>query len=278
MRQFNCKRTARMISLYVAGDLVGASEREVAAHLAACEECRRLAEEFSESSSLLTQAFPPPEFGAEFYSGIRRAVLSEITNDRILTKPSLFRPRWLYATAFAAIVIISGVMLQHFVSIRRATPHDLVLASGQVKGTNSSPQLSELPQSPRRKHELPGTRSTQSDNALALANPHGSFRHFEAKRKTDALVAAQAARDSRAQIQPAMQPSTRIGSNAAESVASAGGPTSSSSGRAPASEVSRIEIQTADPNIRIIWLSQRESRESEEINHHQDHPETSNRK
>ena len=122
MRTLNCKRTARMIPLYVAGDLVGAPEREVAAHLAACETCRRLAEEFSESSRLLTQACTPPEFGAEFYSGIRHALLGEIARDHVLSKPWLFRPRWLYATAFAAIVIVSAVMLQHFAGTQRETP------------------------------------------------------------------------------------------------------------------------------------------------------------
>jgi hypothetical protein len=93
-----------------------------------------------------------------------------------------------------------------------------------------------------------------------------------------ALVTAQAARDGRTQIEPAMQSSTRVGSNAAEFVTLAGGTTSSSSGRASASQVSRIEIQTADPNIRIIWLVPRESREPEENNHDQDQPENSNRK
>src|ERR1700737_2619249 len=98
MRNLNCKRVVPRISLYLAGDLGGASEREVAQHLAACEECGRLAEEFSASSSLLTQACPPPEFGAEFYSGIRRAVLGEITRERRLSKPPLLWRRWLYAT------------------------------------------------------------------------------------------------------------------------------------------------------------------------------------
>ena len=251
MRTLNCKRTARMISLYVAGDLVGAPEREVAAHLAACEGCRRLAEEFSESSSLLTQACTPPEFGAEFYSGIRRAVLGEITRDRMLSKPSLFRPRWLYATAFAAIVIVSGVMLQHFGRTRREPPPDLARAP-QVTGQPTSPSLEVPP--PRKKHELPGTLSAPSNKILALANRHGSSRHFEAMTKADVPGTAQAARNKGAQIEPAMQSSTRVGPNAAESVASAGGPSSSPSGRASASQVSRIEIQTADPNIRIIWL------------------------
>jgi hypothetical protein len=258
MRTLNCKRAARMISLYVAGDLVGAPEREVATHLAACEACHRLAEEFSESQSLLTQAGTPPEFGAEFYSGIRCAVLSEIATDQMLSKPSLFRPRWLYATAFAALVIVSGVMLQHFAGNRRGVPQDLARAPQVTDQPTSPPGVP----SPRKKHELPGTPGAPSNNGLALVNPRGGFRHFEGTRTPDRLVTAQAARDNRAQIEPAVQSTTRVGPVALEA----------------SSQVSRIEIQTADPNIRIIWLSPRESRESEQTNHDQDPRENGNRK
>ena len=253
MRTLNCKGTARMISLYVAGDLVGAPEREVAAHLAACDGCRRLADEFSESRSLMTEACAPPEFGAEFYSGIRHAVLGEIASNQMPAKPSIFRPRWLYATAFAAIVIVSGVLLQHFVSTRREPPRDLALGS-QVGGQPTTPTKVLLP---RKQHELPGKPSV-----LALANPHGSSRHFAELRKPDALVTSQAALVSGAQIEPAMQSLTSVTPVVLET----------------SSQVSRIEIQTADPNIRIIWLSSRESREPDGTNHDQDHPETSNRK
>ena len=258
MRTLNCKRTARMISLYVAGDLVGAPEREVATHLAACEACRRLAEEFSQSSSLLTAACTPPEFGPEFYSGIRCAVLGEIANDQMQSKPWLFRPRWLYATAFAAIVIISGVMLQHFVGARRRVPQDVARApQGPVQPTSPP----EVP-SPRRKNERTGTRSAQSNNVLASANRRGSSRRSEEARTPDELGTTQAVRDTRAQIEPAVQSLTSVGPVALEST----------------SQVSRIEIQTADPNIRIIWLSPRESGEPDGTKHDQDHPETSNRK
>jgi hypothetical protein len=252
MRTLDCKGTGRMISLYVAGDLVGAPEREVAAHLAACEGCRRLAEEFSESSKLLTQACSPPEFGAEFYSGIRHAVLGEIANYRILSKPSLFRPRWLYATAFAAVVITSGVMLQHFVGSKPEPPRDLVRA----------PQVTDQPwsqssdvQSPGKKHERPRALTAQSNRVPALPNPRGSYRHFEEMRKPEVLVTAQPVRDNRRpQIEPAIQSATSVGPVAVET----------------SSLVSRIEIQTADPNIRIIWLSPRESREPAGTNHDQD--------
>jgi anti-sigma factor RsiW len=257
MRTLNCKRTARILSLYVAGDLVGAPEREVAAHLAACEACCRLSEEFSESRSLLTQAFTTPEFGAEFYSGIRSAVLDEITRDRMLSKPSLFRPRWLYATAFAVVVIVSGLALQHFGRTRRETPPDLALAR-PVQPTSPS---SEMPSS-RRKHELPGKPSIQSNKVLALANPHGSSRQVAGVKQPDALMTSQAARDKRTQIEQAVQSSTSAEPIAVEA----------------SSQVSRIEIQTADPNIRIIWLSPRESRVPEENNHDQDRDQNGNRK
>lgn len=253
MRALNCKRTARMISLYVAGDLVGVPEREVAAHLAACEKCGRLAEEFSESSRLLTEAFMPPDFGAEFYSGVRHAVLGEIASDQMLARPSLFRPRWLYATAFAALVIVSGVMLQHFLSNRRETPANVARAP-QVGSQPTSPPA-EVP-SPRKQHELPG-----KPGGLALAGPHRSSRHFAGTTQPDAL-SAQAALVNGAQVEPAMQSSTSLGPVALEA----------------SSQISRIEIQTADPNIRIIWLSPRESREPAEINHDQDPRENGNRK
>jgi len=255
MRTLNCKRAARMISLYVAGDLVGAPEREVAAHLAACDGCRRLAEEFSESRSLLTEACASPEFGAEFYAGIRHAVLGEIVSDQMLAKPSLFRPQWLYATAFAVIVIVSGVMLQHFAGTRREPPPDVPV----VKVQPTSGQT-EVP-SPREKHEPGGAPGAQASKDPALANPHGSSRHFAEARQPDALL-SQAALLSAAQIEPASQASTSLGPVALET----------------SSQISRIEIQTADPNIRIIWLSPQESREPDGTKHDQDHPETSNRK
>ena len=269
MRKLNCKRMPRMISLYVAGDLVGGPEREVTAHLAACEACRQLAQEFSESSSLLTQACAPPEFGAEFYSGIRHAVLGEISRDRMLSKPSLFRRRWLYATAFAAVVIAVPVMLQHFGSIRREAPQGLA-DQANATHSSSSPGSSGAQQSARKPHELRGTLRGPSHKVLALVNSRRSPRQFEMVRKLDASGIAQSARDKRNQTVQAMQSPTSaptgVSPVALES-ATSGGSASSPFGRA--SQVSRIEIQTADPNIRIIWLGPRESRESEETNHDQ---------
>lgn len=261
MRKTNCKRMKKVMSLYIAADLVGEPEREAASHLATCDGCRQLASEFAEGNSLLTQACAQPDFGGEFYAGIRSAVLKEISHYRVPSKPSIFGRRWLYAASLAAAIIASGVMLQYRRSAPE-TPQGLASNSpvidrptlGRAKGADpsSSPQLLESPRWPRRS------------------------RRPAVVRKPDTLNPTGTARDDRKEIAPAIGALTASGASASESATLSGQSASSSSGAASSSEVSRIEIQTADANIRIIWLSPRDSRKSEESNHDQD-PENGDR-
>jgi Putative zinc-finger len=249
MRNLNCKRAAQMIPLYVGRDLGDVPEREVAAHLATCDQCRRLAEEYSESSSLVAQACTPPEFGEEFYSGIRSAVLEKISRDRLRSTPSLFHRRWVYATAFAAIVVIAGVALQYFRGTRQqpqqsvaAVPQGTgqsILGGKEGAGPAPMPPKSVLLPSPRKSRGVPQHPAVQLQKVIAP-------------------IPQSAANASTGVTTARLEVATN----------SPGSPTSS--GRAASSPVSRIEIQTADPNIRIIWLTPQESRESEEIKHDQD--------
>lgn len=247
MKTLKCKSIAPNVSLYVAGDLVGESEREVAVHLLACEDCRRLSEEFSESSSLLARACPPTEFGPDFYAGIRSAVLADIGRRR--SRPSLFRPRWLYATAFAAIVIASGVMLLQFSSTRRPAAQSVALALS-VKDQPTSDQAKETNLSP----------SAQSGERSRLFSVPVS-RRIAPVRRSNASDNSKAARSNRTQIARAIKSPAKVEPVALES---APAPVAS------ASQVSRIEIQTANPNIRIIWLTPQEPEASEDTNREQD--------
>ena len=282
MKMLSCKRIARMIALYAAGDLVGARRREVAAHLATCEGCRRLAEEFSLSRNLLAQAFTLPEFGADFYSGIRGSVLGEIARDRRVSKPALFRRRWLYATAFAALVIAFGLMLQHFGSIKRQATRDLAIAPGgtdhrplgQEKRTNSSTShATELPQPPRNMPRLPGSSMTRANKVMALAYTRKQSGQSKPVEDLDGSAAAQVEPGDRKQIGQAT-PLTSITSAVAIEPAPSSGESPLSPSPRSASQLSRIEIQTANPNIRIIWLARREP---EETNHAQDQNQNGNR-
>ena len=255
MRNMNCKSIVRSISFYVAGDLVGESERAVAVHLLACEDCQRLAEEFSESDSLLARACSPPEFGAEFYSGIRSAVLADIGSRR--SRPSLFRPRWLYATAFAAVLIASGLTLQYLSGVTRRATQDVALA----------PAVKDQPTS-----NLAGTTNLssllQSDGPSGKPKVHGKLERAKRLVVTDS---APAARTERAQIARVIESPAGVGPVAPESTPVAGRSASSP-------QVSRIEIQTTNPNIRIIWLTPREPQEAEETNRDHNQHENGTRK
>ena len=283
MRKTNCKRMARTMSLYVAGDLVGEPEREAAAHLAACQACRQIAEEFSESSSLLTQAFAPPEFGAEFYTGIRREVLGQIMVDRNLSKPSIFGRlwgrRWVYAASLA-VVAIAIATLQVFRIVPRGPSRDPGFTPqvtgqttpGQAKDANS-PTARQLSESPP-KSILATTQAGQSNKLFDGRDSRRSRRQIEAVRKPDAQDTARTARDNRKEIAPVMPSS--VAPRALETVTLSGQFPSSLSRVASSTEISRIEMQTADPNIRIIWFASRETRKSEPTNHDPD-PENGDR-
>jgi hypothetical protein len=272
MKTLKCKQAAGLISLYVAGDLESAAERGLAAHLGTCKNCREIAEEFSVSGSLLTQACAPPEFDAEFYAGIRQSVLGEIARDRRHAKSPFVRRRWLYATSFAAVALVGMVMLLHFVSTRDEQPAGLAVAAadqtghstaGQAREGDSSSSHLAAGQSPRHVHNK-GIHGVPEDKLLAVATTHRRTRHFN-------VVAGEGTRDT-----ATVQQRTRVAPTISESNATSG-IASVSATRTFSSQLTQIEIQTANPNIRIIWLVPRESEQPTKRNTEPDQNENGDR-
>ena len=243
MRNLNCKRARRLMPLFVEGDLSGDLDREIVKHLSICEECGRLAQEFRESSSLLTEACALPEFGAQFYDEIRNKVLDKITRDGVSSRPQ-FGYRWIYAAAFALMLVASTVVFVRWRAAREA-PQGLAstsriagnTASNQEPNSTLSLQSKDLPPKVQRPSipQKPIRRMTWS---------RPTSKQFESARKFDA---------------------------------SPGGPQVSPSKRAFASEVSRIEIQTSNPNVRIIWLVAAYNRGAQEDNQYKGEPDNRNK-
>jgi hypothetical protein len=265
MRIQNCQRLSPLISLYVAGDLPDASQREATAHLAICEACRQLAEEFSASTSLLVQACPPPEFDAEFYAGIRNAVLGEISSNRRLPKAWFFQRPWVYATSFAAVAIAALLLVQYFGSKRPTTNN--VAGKKLVQSTPeaiaaASPAIS-APQAPRKSEDPPAAPGVHDNLSYVL--PRKSSKEFKTRgNRFEPLATAQSDLNLSAQLAPAKEFLTAVQSPPAETL------TAASLASAGTAQVSRIEIQTSDPNIRIIWLTASEPSPSENTNQDQD--------
>jgi hypothetical protein len=260
MREMNCKRAAEFLPLHAAGDLEGRCASEVAAHVIACGDCRRLAEEFRESRALLVEAFGTPEFGAEFYSGIRSSVLEQIARDREPSTPSfvaaLFGRRLAYATTFAVALIAFAFALQHSRGgVRETTPQ---IASGQ-------PNVDTLKPDRRRESETsPQLNAKKNESTPKLIYTATSPRREPTRRdapdrRREPMPTPVMRDDERAMIAQVTRASVDGAHEASEPASPANAAASASTTATAAPEVSRIEIQTADPNIRIIWLAPQKS-------------------
>lgn len=73
----DCRRVEELLPLYAGGDAGEALARRLSSHLRSCAVCRLLAEEYGRSRELL-RSYDAPEFGDEFFEGIRGAVLREL--------------------------------------------------------------------------------------------------------------------------------------------------------------------------------------------------------
>ena len=275
MKMMRCTRVEKFLPLYVAGDLAGRrAERHVARHLATCERCRALSDEYDASRDLVRDAAAlPPDFDGAFYAELRRSVLAEIKREpgRLAPPPtlagfaSLFNTRFAYAASLVLIVAAVAV-LQSYVGRKSedvVRPSQEMIAGGNSDhtGTPAATPVSTLKTAgsggravaPFVKN-VAGTSSGESGHVAKLptlkrrANgSNGGSAQNEPQRSVNFANNAPV----RARRNP-LAPVDAAPGERKEEIASGNG-----SGSAPtvAPEVSRIEIQTSDPNIRIIWLS-----------------------
>jgi anti-sigma factor RsiW len=280
-----CTRVEKFLPLYAAGDLGGRRrERAVEKHLAACEPCRRTAAEYGASRELFRAAALSPDFDGAFYEELRNSVLARIRRDRTLAPPSrfsaLFNARFAYAASLALILIAAALALHGYT---RRTPEDgarqkFVADANQARpatpATIKTPTTIETPAT----IQTPAETRTQSDERPTTPPFDESARGTttmggERRASRSSLPNARAnVEQARSVSSRSLHTTTRAPANArlnppAPTVAAraARGNTGEiaakrSVGRgnetkAAQPEVSRIEIQTSDPNIRIIWLS-----------------------
>jgi hypothetical protein len=263
-----CTRVEKFLPLYAAGDLTGRRrERAVEQHLAACESCRRAAAEYRASRELFRAAALSPDFDGAFYEELRNSVLARIRRDRTLAPPSgfsrLFNARFAYAASLALLLVAATLALH---SYTRRTPEDGARQK-MIAGANR-----ERPAAPAAIKTQAETR-TQNDERPAPRPFEEHARRTTGRQRRTAKSSLSSpggnienARDS---SPPGLNTTTRTASNARRNplapwvaavaargnggeIAATGG---GDGGTAAQPEVSRIEIQTSDPNIRIIWLS-----------------------
>jgi hypothetical protein len=228
----NCKNVEPLLALYVGRDLEEEHSRLVAAHLQYCTKCTLAADEYAGANQLL-QGYEPPFFSDEIYAGIRVQVLNKIEREsHAPVRPGIFsqlflalvQPRMRWVTA-ALLLAISVTALYLSRNPTRQLPNDQQVA---VRTTEPSASAGSSSFSNKEKVSVAITRRPVTRNREA--NPR--------------VVATNRLRE--------MGKTTKVDSSTNDPVVQRVVDVSQpSSAPAPL----RVELQTSDRNIRIIWLS-----------------------
>lgn len=232
----NCQEFEFHIALYVEGDLTASQAQQIESHLAVCESCRAFARDL-QTSQLALKTFAGGDVEDAVLDQVRHRVMTQI---RLLepVKPGFWERlamswRWRFALAS---VLVALVMLPLAVVVFQPKPATTVRVNGPI---GHSPETTST------------AASTQvADDSSSVPTPVA---------KTTAPKTIR--RVHRPQPQPAVsQEDINVAANAGpvRSLPANSGFTEDSI-RPSDEDKMRVEIQTEDPNVRIIWFVDKES-------------------
>jgi hypothetical protein len=229
----DCKRVEEWMPLYVEGDLDDPQASQVRAHTQTCEACGRLMADY-ESSQAWLRAEATPVFDDAFVDTVRAGVMREITAMRT-RRPFGERLRdWIAPRRFAlvtATLMLIFIALALFMYLSRPrVNHQNELTAGQ----KTAPPVPER---------------NESETAVVPDNVNSQPKRQTSPRRGPSL-AKRAQRNSR-RIEATHDNALAQAQTVAPPVA----PIDLGNTAAASEERLRIEIQTADPNIRIIWFA-----------------------
>ena len=231
----NCSQVQKFLPLHAGRELSGKREQLIAAHLQTCAACAAEADEYREARETL-RAFALPDLSDEVYAEMRTSVWRRIEAES--HHPSLFasitawfQPRLVWAAAVAMFVIVTGLGLYFF-----------------GKGPTGQPRLTaNNPNAPVRQergsHEAAGGSTLNPEKKNVRPRQANTTRR---PRKLDRMVAP-----DRTDTLVAYSPDA-----ASQTSARSAGTDNLDPGRNDSGKTLRMEIQTNNPNIRIIWFTQ----------------------
>jgi hypothetical protein len=247
----NCKQAEELLPLYAGRDLEEKRAALVNEHVQTCAACARVADEYRESIQL-TEQFAPPVFSEAVYAEMRQRVLREIETKAMApaasqTIGSFFPLRVRWATATVLLILVSTLAIYFIMNRRNAeqlagkTPAKLQPETKEH--ANSRPQHDKPADLPRavntggKKQQLPGVpQSPQKRSRDTLADRMNTVR----AKSPDPISMA-----GRVSSQPGSAPGLMV---------------SPHRDSAALVKTLRVEIQTQDPKIRIIWFVQPETK------------------
>jgi hypothetical protein len=232
-----CRRVEKLIPLYVEGDLASGIADRIATHLDWCGRCNWLADDYRESQMWLRSS-NKPEFNEADLHALKSGVLARIAD--ATAKPSLLASlaeHWNRRQVLAlsvSLLIIFGVVV-FYIYQASMSPKPRVIEA-KIEPPDSS-------------QGAPGVTPTAVDQGTvkegSLKKPGNSRNRASIKPRSVAPMIAQQASESPTSQTPLPE---RPGKSAAE-------PVEEIFDSYDSEGTLRIELQTSDPNIRIIWFA-----------------------
>ena len=244
----NCQSVQELLPLYVSRDLEEGRTRLITAHLQTCVECGNSAAEYHETQRLLHE-FAPPVFSEGVYSGIRQRVMREIETEAPAVSASSFerlfagwfRPRLNWAVA--SVLLVAVCLFAFYFIANRGRDNGTITAkkavTTQKPGVITPKSTAIVP--PVERNE-PGFKLTTQDKDTQTAKAPNRSPRSPIKQRSEAVNSATLVANM--PPQPPINTDISPVSNTIEPEAI----------QRP-EKVLRMEMQTRDPNIRIIWLT-----------------------
>jgi Putative zinc-finger len=238
----NCTHIKRLIPLYVGGDLNAQQVAGVRKHIETCERCRDLVAQFEESQSWLRD-LAAPQFGEEVFDDLRAAVREEIA--RVESSPSLFdllTPVWnlrsVIAASLALALLTAGLLLYanrpKSPDKPLATKKEIAPVSNDVTEQDHENIIDTDLNRQSRGQKLAASHRPRRSPAPRVENTRGETNL--------PVLGAIALNNQLIYRHPNIEEITLPSQSDIEM------------NRNMDREMLRIEMQTADPNIRIIWF------------------------
>lgn len=228
-----CHRVEELLPLYVEGDLDAEVLQSVAAHLGECVRCATQAVEFDASQAWLHE-HSLPDFDERIFADLKNNVMREINQQ---APRSSFR-QWLFPRLYlnpvwasALVLMIAGGLAIYFYQHKamNSAPSDV------AKSEATQPAITPQNTADSDKQKLPEVIQVNNPTTRNLHRIHYKVRQRHEKQSVIKV--------------PQITEPTYIANDKNDST-----PFNEATNNMTAPEMTRIEFQTNDPKIRIIWF------------------------
>jgi len=230
-----------MLPLFVGRDLDESTTHSVAAHLSVCSECSLSENEYRELMMMIGQ-FSPPAFSDSMFAGIRQRVQRDIENAG--NAPTLtqiladyFRPRFGWYVAAALLVTIAGSAV-FFTTVRNQN-RPLIADNGTAQSI--APHIGQSIESQSPEAFPDAARPVDPPQGKVVKTTAGrAYRSHRGVRSVTAIAGNQLAVKTESKTTLAIPAATNVAHISAA---------------AAVESPLKMEMQTKDPNVRIIWFA-----------------------